>query len=71
MKPCVPDPSTGRFESGPPDWPGFELDSLRQRMVERPAGRSRLTMLLYLNGAGQGVQGGATRLLDAGDSRST
>ena len=47
------------------DWPGFELDPLRQRMVEWPAGRSRLTMLLYLNGAGEGVQGGATRLLDA------
>ena len=47
------------------DWPGFELDPLRQRMVEWPTGRSRLTMLLCLNGAGQGTQGGATRLLDS------
>ena len=44
----------------------YGLDPLRQRMVEWPAGRSRLTMLLYLDGAGEGVQGGATRLLDSG-----
>ena len=42
-----------------------ELDPSRRRMVEWPAGRSRLTMLLYFNGAGEGVQGGAARLLDS------
>jgi 2OG-Fe(II) oxygenase superfamily len=45
------------------DWPGFELDAARQAMLQWPdALRSRLTMLLYLNGPADGVQGGATRL---------
>lgn len=46
------------------DWPGFELD--RDRIAMRQwddSARSRLTMLLYLNGPDDGVQGGATRLL--------
>ena len=44
------------------DWPGFSLDEDRQEMVEWGAGRSALTMLLYLNGPADGVQGGHTRL---------
>ena len=41
------------------DWPGYALDPLRQRMVEWPSGRARLTMLLDLSGLDEGVQGGA------------
>lgn len=49
------------------DWPGFELDAARRAMVQWPGTvRSRLTMLLYLNGPADGVQGGATRLLPHG-----
>lgn len=45
------------------DWPGFSLSPDRQGMVEWPAAyRSCLTMLLYLNGPQDGVQGGCTRL---------
>lgn len=46
------------------DWPGYALDADRAAMVEWPAARSRLTMLLYLNGPEEGVVGGHTRLLD-------
>lgn len=46
------------------DWPGFGLDAAGTRMVEWPAQlRSRLTMLLYLNGPDDGVEGGNTVLL--------
>lgn len=44
------------------DWPGFGLSADGTRMVEWPGLRSKLTMLLYLNGPEQGVQGGQTRL---------
>ena len=45
------------------DWPGFSLDAERRRMLQWPAHlRSCLTMLLYLNGPDDGVQGGDTRL---------
>lgn len=44
------------------DWPGFGLSDDGTHMVEWPGLRSKLTMLLYLNGPGQGVQGGQTRL---------
>lgn len=44
-------------------WPGFSLDAERRRMLQWPAHlRSCLTMLLYLNGPDDGVQGGDTRL---------
>lgn len=45
------------------DWPGYALDAQRSAMVEWPGLRSCLTMLLYLNGPEDGVQGGHTRLL--------
>lgn len=45
------------------DWPGYGLDATREGMVEWPDARSCLTMLLYLNGPGEGVRGGNTRLL--------
>jgi len=44
------------------DWPGFSLSEDRSTMIEWPVLRSCLTMLLYLNGPEEGVQGGATRL---------
>lgn len=45
------------------DWPGFGLDAEGTRMLEWPAWlRSKLTMLLYLNGPEDGVEGGNTLL---------
>jgi hypothetical protein len=44
------------------DWPGYGLTSDRKAMVEWPHLRSALTMLLYLNGPEDGVQGGNTRM---------
>ncbi len=44
------------------DWPGFGLSADRREMVQWPGLRSCLTMLLYLNGPDDGVQGGQTRL---------
>ncbi len=44
------------------DWPGYGLNTARSEMLEWPALRSCLTMLLYLNGPADGVQGGSTRL---------
>ena len=45
------------------NWPGYGLSPDRQAMIEwGPGLRSGLTMLLYLNGPADGVQGGSTRL---------
>ena len=45
------------------DWPGFGLSDDRREMLQWPPGlRSKLTMLLYLNGPDDGVVGGHTRL---------
>jgi len=44
------------------DWPGYGLSPDRQRMIEWPGLRSCLSMLLYLNGPEDGVEGGSTRL---------
>ena len=44
------------------DWPGFSLSEDRREMLEWRQLRSCLTMLLYLNGPEDGVQGGSTRL---------
>ncbi len=44
------------------DWPGFGLSPDRREMLEWPRLRSCLSMLLYLNGPDDGVQGGSTRL---------
>lgn len=45
------------------DWPGYGLDASGRRMVEWPSPlRSMLTMLLYLNGPEDGVEGGHTQL---------
>jgi hypothetical protein len=44
------------------DWPGYGLSADRRQMVEWPGLRSCLSMLLYLNGPDDGVEGGSTRL---------
>lgn len=44
------------------DWPGYGLSADRSHMQEWPGLRSCLSMLLYLNGPDDGVQGGSTRL---------
>lgn len=44
------------------DWPGYGLSADGQRMETWDGVRSCLTMLLYLNDAEDGVNGGATRL---------
>ena len=48
------------------DWPGYGLSGAANdaaaHMVEWPGSRSMLTMILYLNGADDGVVGGQTRL---------
>ena len=44
-------------------WPGYSLSPDRTQMLEWPRSvQSGLTMLLYLNGPEDGVQGGKTRL---------
>ena len=45
------------------DWPAFCLDASRSEMIELAGLRSALTMILYLNGPEDGVEGGNTRLL--------
>lgn len=48
------------------NWPGYSLSGDQIRMQEwGPGLRSGLTMLLYLNGPQNGVQGGNTRLFAA------
>lgn len=49
------------------DWPGYALNDDRMAMEEWPGLRSCLTMLLYLNGPEDGVEGGQTRLLGRDD----
>ncbi len=48
------------------DWPGYGLGPDGRTMLEWPPRlRSKLTMLLYLNGVDDGVEGGSTRLFRA------
>ena len=52
------------------NWPGYGLSTDRATMREwGPGLRSGMTMLLYLNGQADGVQGGSTRLF-CGDGRA-
>ena len=44
------------------DWPGYGLTPDRRQMQEWSGLRSCFSMLLYLNGPEDGVQGGSTRL---------
>jgi len=52
------------------NWPGYSLSADRSSMEDWPPSlRSGLTMLLYLNGPADGVQGGSTRLFGPDGSR--
>ncbi|WP_435258335.1 2OG-Fe(II) oxygenase [Thioclava sp. FR2] len=53
------------------DWPGFGLSQDGSSMVQWAGTHSMLTMLLYLNGAEDGLQGGSTTLYDQGELRAT
>jgi hypothetical protein len=44
------------------DWPGYGLSDDGRSMIQWPGVHSCLSMLLYLNGIEDGVEGGATRL---------
>lgn len=46
------------------DWPGYGLSADRSQMTEWAGVRSGLSMLLYLNGPTDGVEGGSTHLYD-------
>lgn len=48
------------------DWPGYELSADGRAMKEWPVGYSMLTMLLYLNGHEEGIEGGETHLYAKG-----
>ena len=49
------------------DWPGFGLSPDGARMAQWDGMQSMLTMLLYLNGAEDGIIGGETVLYDKGE----
>lgn len=51
------------------DWPGFGLSEDGSEMVQWPGMHSKLTMLLYMNGAEDGIEGGDTVLYDQGEPR--
>lgn len=53
------------------DWPGFGLSPDGSRMMQWTGTHSMLTMLLYLNGAEDGLQGGNTTLYDHGELRAS
>lgn len=48
------------------DWPGYELTPDGRGMQQWPVGYSMLTMLLYLNGHEDGIEGGETHLYAKG-----
>jgi hypothetical protein len=49
------------------DWPGFGLSPDGSGMAQWTGTHSMLTMLLYLNGAEDGLEGGSTTLYDKGE----
>src|SRR6056300_1336875 len=48
------------------DWPGYRVNPKTKQLEYWKTGRSMLSMLLYLNGREEGVQGGDTLLIDSG-----
>ena len=48
------------------DWPGYFVDPETKQLECWKTGRSMLSMLLYLNGQEEGVQGGDTLLIESG-----
>jgi len=51
------------------DWPGYGLSEDGSVMVQWQGMHSKLTMLLYMNGAEDGIEGGDTVLYDEGEPR--
>jgi predicted 2-oxoglutarate/Fe(II)-dependent dioxygenase YbiX len=51
------------------DWPGYGLSTDGQGMVQWPNTHSKLTMLLYMNGTEDGIEGGETVLFDQGQKQ--
>lgn len=51
------------------DWPGYGLSADGKHMVQWPGTHSKLTMLLYMNGAEDGIEGGDTVLFDQGEQK--
>lgn len=51
------------------DWPGFELSDGGTKIVQWDSCRSMLTMLLYLNGVENGIEGGETHLFAKGEQK--
>ena len=47
------------------DWPGYRVNPKTKQLEYWKTGRSMLSMLLYLNGREEGVQGGDTLLIDS------
>ncbi|MEZ5840585.1 MAG: 2OG-Fe(II) oxygenase [Hyphomicrobiales bacterium] len=52
------------------DWPGYGLSADRRSMVEWDGVFSKITMLLYLNGREDGIEGGETLLYNEGEVRA-
>jgi hypothetical protein len=52
------------------DWPGYGIDLESGQMTTWPGAISKLTMLLYLNGAEDGVTGGETLLFGNGGAQA-
>lgn len=53
------------------DWPGFGLTPDSTRMSQWSGTYSMLTMLVYLNGAEDGLEGGSTTLYNDGELRAS
>jgi 2OG-Fe(II) oxygenase superfamily len=51
------------------DWPGYGLSADGAQMVQWPGTHSKLTMLLYMNGSEDGIEGGDTVLYDQGEQK--
>ena len=49
------------------DWPGFSINSSLNRMEKWDRGRSMMSMLLYLNGSQDGLDGGETLLMNGSE----
>tara|TARA_B100000686_G_C16801184_1_gene986127 strand:+ start:239 stop:1039 length:801 start_codon:yes stop_codon:yes gene_type:complete len=52
------------------DWPGFGLSANGEKMVKWEGSRSKLSLVLYLNGSEDGVLGGETAIYDEGKKKT-
>lgn len=53
------------------DWPGYGLSPDGTEMVQWPGTYSKLTMLLYMNGTEDGIEGGETVLYDQSEPKAS